>query len=240
MAAAKHIGKIIIKFDPTNPPQVTPRHTVSAERSYLITGGVHGLGLALASHLVTLGIDIVIYHHDHVIVVTIITPADFDAACVRDLTQIYSKLKVKHCTNNSRHNHHSRYMTTYCHHFRHCHHCRHCSNCCHHNNSCVNLLSGARHLYLVGRRGVVGDDEKKTIDDLRATGVTVNVVTCDVTVADEVSVSCCYEEPHFHAHLQPLWAHWYVHFAYNCDYCAPYVMCALRVIVSHYDTDPKW
>jgi NAD(P)-dependent dehydrogenase (short-subunit alcohol dehydrogenase family) len=99
MASAKHIGRIVVTFDPSTPPPVTPRQTVSATRSYLVTGGVHGLGLAWAAQLVS---------------------------------------------------------------------------------------SGARHLWLVGRRGVVGKEEERVIASMRAKSANVHVVTCDVTNIAEV------------------------------------------------------
>jgi acyl transferase domain-containing protein/thioesterase domain-containing protein/ubiquinone/menaquinone biosynthesis C-methylase UbiE/acyl carrier protein len=58
MAQAKHVGKLVIAIKDTQGVQLDcdpPSVTVSADGSYLISGGLGGFGLAVADHLARLG-----------------------------------------------------------------------------------------------------------------------------------------------------------------------------------------
>lgn len=61
MARGDHLGKLVLTLDdavstPVRPPHLSPPHPlVRADRTYLISGGLGGLGLALAQWLVTQG-----------------------------------------------------------------------------------------------------------------------------------------------------------------------------------------
>src|SRR5436309_14197603 len=58
MAQAKHVGKLIVSMQDTTGIQIdkaTPNLTIDAGASYLITGGLGGLGLAVAARLARRG-----------------------------------------------------------------------------------------------------------------------------------------------------------------------------------------
>jgi acyl transferase domain-containing protein/NADP-dependent 3-hydroxy acid dehydrogenase YdfG/acyl carrier protein len=55
MQSAQHIGKIVLEFDPKQTPEVAAEFWPDRERTYLITGGLGGFGLATARWLADRG-----------------------------------------------------------------------------------------------------------------------------------------------------------------------------------------